>query len=193
MKKLFLVFALALAVGLATANASDWTYSFTSTNISGSGSMTADPSGVGAYPYLATTAAGSITSGTYNGAALSLIAGGPGVTLSPQGAFNYDDLFSYPPSNPGVYVDTYGLLFAFSQGGNNYELNVYGTGPDSLGHNYSVWAHTGTYPGGAFNPVDTGVAAFAVSPSPVPEPGFYGVLALGLSGLFVGVRRRRRT
>jgi hypothetical protein len=191
MRKWSLVFALALVFGLSTANASDWTYSFTSTNISGSGSMTATPSGDVTYPYLATTADGNITSGIYDGAVLSLIATtGPGINTSPDGAFFYDNLFSYPPSDPGLYLDNNGLLFAFTTTTGNYELNVYGNGSDSTGHNYSVYSYN---PGVGYEVAESGVAAFAVSPSPVPEPGFYGVLALGLSGLFVGVRRRRRT
>ena len=187
MKKLFLVFALALVVGLSSASASDWTYSFTSTHISGSGSLTANL--YAADTYHAATAGGFITSGIYAGAALSLIPGGPGVSTA--AGFNYDNLFFYPPTgnDPDNYLGTNGLLFAFHSGVNDYALNVWGNGPGGIsGHNYSVWTSTG----GGYTLTDSNVAAFAVSPSAVPEPGFYGVLALGLSGLFVGVRRRRR-
>ena len=188
MKKLFLVFALALVVGLSTASASNWNYSFTSTNISGSGALTAGTYAVDTYHAL--TATGTINSGLYNGAVLSLIAGGPGVTTSPDGAFNYNNLFYYPPSSAGGYLDLSGLLFAFTTTTGTYELNVWGNGASTLANNFSVYAYT---PSLGYTLTGSGVASFAVTPSAVPEPGFYGVLALGLSGLFVGVRRRRRT
>ena len=194
MKRLFLIFALALAVGLSTASASNWTYSFTSAYISGSGSLTATaPPGPTFHALTAPT--GSITAGFGNGAALSLVPGGPGSTISPYGGFAYDNLFYYPPTagSPDNYLDSGGLLFSFNSGVTNYELNVWGNGPGGAisGHNYTIYAQDKT---GAYTAlVDGSMAAFAVSPSAVPEPGFYGVLALGLSGLFVGVRRRRRT
>jgi len=46
--------------------------------------------------------------------------------------------------------------------------------------------------GGFYNDVDPGFEGVATAASATPEPGFYGLLALGLSGLVtVGVRRRK--
>jgi hypothetical protein len=98
---------------------------------------------------------------------------GPGgSSLSPSGAFAYDDLL-FPNSTVGQFVDGDGLLFLF---GNGDELNLY------YFFGNTDWAD---------NLGDGGVGALSVL---TPEPASW--LLLG-SGLFLlgalGLRTRRRT
>ena len=71
--------------------------------------------------WLATSGSLTVTGGSDVGT-WTLIAGGPGMVTSPNGAFNYDNLIT-PAANP--VLDTGGLLFGIT---GNKELNVWGTG-----------------------------------------------------------------
>jgi hypothetical protein len=78
--------------------------------------------------WLATSGSLTVTGGSDLGT-WTLIAGGPGMVGSPNGAFTYDNLIS-PAANP--VLDTGGLLFGIA---GNKELNVWGTGANT----YSFW------------------------------------------------------
>ncbi len=103
----------------------------------------------------------------------SLSPAGPGVTISPFGAFAVDNVI-YPGSDP--YLDTWGLLFS----GGGLEINIWGNSPD----NYSFYSNNGA----SYTVADASVATF--TPSAVPEPTSF--LLLGTSVLGFGVLRRRR-
>jgi PEP-CTERM motif len=103
----------------------------------------------------------------------SLSPAGPGVTISPFGAFAVDNVL-YPASDP--FLDVWGLLFT----GGGLEINIWGNAPD----NYSFYSHNGS----SFNVADASVSTF--SASAVPEPATF--LLLGTSLLGFGVLRRRR-
>jgi hypothetical protein len=72
------------------------------------------------------TVTGGADLGTY-----PLYPGGPGVTLSPLGSFDYDDVL-YPATNPPLDLD--GLLFT----GPGLEINIWGNNPG----NYSYYDST---------------------------------------------------
>jgi len=77
--------------------------------------------------------AGNLTvTGGNDVGAYSFYPGGPGVTLSPLGAFDYDNVL-YPSTDPEL--DVYGLLFT----GNGLEVNIWGNSPD----NYQFYDNTG--------------------------------------------------
>ncbi len=112
----------------------DGSFTFTINAQTGSGNLTAISQGGGSY--LATSGTLTVTGvndiGTY-----TLHAGGPGVTLSPGGFFNFDNLFS-PAANPAM--DTNGLLFTNSSG---FEINLWGNSMNN--YEYDDHAATGGY------------------------------------------------
>jgi hypothetical protein len=108
--------------------------------------------------YLAT--AGSITvTGTQDVGTFPLIAGGPGVVLSPNGAFNYNNLVE-PSSNPTV-DENGGLLF---DNGGGLEINIWGNSPS----NYSFY--TGLA-GGDYPISITSNGSFTFDVASAPDPG----------------------
>lgn len=82
--------------------------------------------------FLATAGVLTVTSGADVGT-YPLYPGGPGVTLSPLGAFDYDDVL-YPSTDPPLDVDA--LLFT----GPGLEINIWGNGPG----NYSFYDFSGS-------------------------------------------------
>lgn len=81
--------------------------------------------------FLATAGFLTVTAGADVGT-YSLYPGGPGVTLSPFGSFDYDDVI-YPSTDPPLDLD--GLLFT----GPGLEINIWGNSPG----NYSYYDSTG--------------------------------------------------
>lgn len=100
--------------------------------------------------WLATSGSLTITGGADIGT-WSLIAGGPGVTLSPLGRFDYDNVIT-PSANPAL--DTEGLLF----GTTAKEINVWGNSAS----NYSFYDATSAGYGSTI--VATG--SFSFQPAP---------------------------
>jgi hypothetical protein len=112
----------------------------------GSVSVTDQGGGV----WLATSGSLTITGGADVGT-WSLIAGGPGVTLSPLGRFDYDNLIT-PSANPALDVD--GLLF----GTTTEEINVWG----NSANNYSFYDATSAGYGSQI----TATGSFSFQPAP---------------------------
>ena len=106
-----------------------FSYSDSSGNVT-NGWLTATYLGGG--QYLATGGALTVTAGADVGT-YSLYSGGPGATLSPSGAFIYDNVFYYG-SNP--FLDGNGLLYT----GGGLEINVWGNSPN----NYSFYSWNGS-------------------------------------------------
>jgi hypothetical protein len=104
--------------------------------------------------FLATTGSVTITAGSDIGT-YPLYPGGPAVTTSPMGAFDYDDLI-YWGQNPPLDVD--GLLFNAP----GLEINIWG----NSANNYSYY----DYSNGAYGTELTGTGSFA----PVADPGGSG-------------------
>jgi hypothetical protein len=115
--------------------------------------------------YLATSGTLYVTTSSDPGVVgtYSLLAGGPGNTISPSGAFSYNDIL-YFPSDPAL--DSEGVLGFESSAG--IELNIWGNAPD----NYSFYA----YQGGEYVVGNTSTGSFILSEpavtavTSVPEP-----------------------
>ncbi len=139
----------------------------------GFGSINATDEGGGVF--LATSGTVTVTGGSDIGT-YSLVAGGPGGTLSPSGAFIYDNLV-YPGNDPTLDGD--GLLFA----GGGLEINIWGNFPGD--YNFD------SFNGGGYNVTDeeSGVVAFGVVTT--PEPSAFFLLGSLLVGL--GISRRRNS
>jgi hypothetical protein len=134
-----------------------------------------------------TSADGNGSVGTY-----SLIAIGPGVTLSPSGLFIVDDLI-YPNNNaasgvnPGIstnpsYLTNFGLLFGPPGTGSQDEINIWGNG----GGDYAFYSEKG----GSYN-IQVGSGGI-FNLTPVPEPASVSLLGIGLAGVSYFVWRRRK-
>ena len=106
-------------------------FSFTISTQSGHGSLNTNDQGGGSF--LATRGSLTNTAGvdlnTY-----VLYPGGPGVTLSPLGSFNFDNLVPYTTNPP---LDGDGLLFSngTTTGTDTYEINIWG----NSANNYSYY------------------------------------------------------
>lgn len=103
--------------------------------------------------FLATSGSLTITAGSDIGT-FPLYPGGPGVTLSPMGAFDFDDLI-YSSVNPPLDMD--GLLFT----GPGLEINIWGNPPTP--NNYSFY----DYSNGNYGTELTGTGSF----SQIEDPG----------------------
>ena len=134
--------------------------------------------------------------------------GDPGGELGAGGFYVYTEAFSMTGFNP--VGATLAGNFAADNGATAYLNGVLiGTTPYPLGFN-SLTAlgngagdfHSGVNylsfivqnePDGGSNPTGLFVDSLAITAMvlPTPEPAFYGVLAIGLAGLFVAVRSRK--
>ncbi len=134
----------------------DSSFTFTIDTETGFGSLNLISQSTG---YLAT--AGTITvTGAQDAGTYPLYPGGPAVTLSPNGAFDYDNL-AFPSADPTLDED--GLLF---DNGGGLETNIWGNGAG----NYSFYTGTaaGNYP---IAIAADGSFAFNVDSSPGPGGG----------------------
>ena len=159
---------------LNTASAVTFTYNYSGGGYTVSALLNATLLGSGEYQADSGT---FIMTSPVNGESGSgtLIAGGPGRTTSPGGAFWYDNLL-YPASTTS-FLDVYGLLFKIG----NKEWNIWGNsgGPSS----YSLWG----WNGGSYTAVsDAGTL------SAVPLPPALLLFASGLLGLGLLGRRKAR-
>ena len=130
-------------------------YSFTISTQTAYGSLNVTDEGGGSW--LATSGTLTVTGGSDVGS-YTLIPGGPAITLSPLGSFDYDNLIT-PGANPALDVD--GLLFGVT----GKEINVWGNSPN----NYSFYDSTARQVYGT-QLVATG--AFSFQPAPGAGEGF---------------------
>jgi hypothetical protein len=130
---------------------------------------------VGGGQFWATSGTLTVTAGADVGS-YTLSPGGPGVTLSPLGAFNFDNLV-IPASDPAL--DGNGLLFSF--GGK--EINIWGNSPG----NYSFWDATSSGYGVQY----TGPGTFTATVVPLPPSAALLLGGLGLIGV-IALRKGRK-
>ena len=130
-------------------------YSFTISTQTAYGTLNVLDEGGGSW--LATSGTLTVTGGADVGS-YTLIPGGPGVTLSPLGSFDYDNLIT-PAANPALDVD--GLLF----GTPGEEINVWGTGTNT----YSFYDSTAT---GVYGAQLNATGAFNFQPAPGIGEGY---------------------
>jgi hypothetical protein len=130
-------------------------YSFIISTQTAYGSLNVTDLGGGSW--LATSGNLTVTGGSDVGT-YSLIPGGPGVTLSPLGSFDYNDVI-YPSANPALDVD--GLLF----GDSVKEINVWGTGTNS----YSFYDSTAPQ---VYGTQLNATGTFSFQPAPGAGEGF---------------------
>lgn len=128
--------AAALVLGMAVqARASvvlDLSFSDSANTVTGQ--FTADSMGGDEYHATSGTLDVSASSNPNLVGVYTLVAGGPGVTLSPSGSFLYNNIL-YSPGDP--YVDYYGLLACSSASG--VEINIW-----SDNGAYELWASQDT-------------------------------------------------
>lgn len=123
---------------------------------------------------------------------------GTAYQIAPGG---HDILQAITPTLLGVghySVVTFAFSSTFPNSNTNGGVSTSGTDSGSGqisfvgGARYDSNTETADFPttidSGPYNRYDSGTFAFVTA---TPEPGFYGLLGLGLSGLFVAVRRRR--
>lgn len=139
-----------------------FSFTFAIGSDTGSGSLSATDLGGG--QFLATSGTLTVTGGADAGT-YTLLAGGPGATTSPSGAFLFNDVI-YPSSDPTLDVD--GLLFT----GGGLEINIFGNGPGS--YSFDSW-------NGSYNVQDIGSGP--VTFTQTPEPSTLALLAAGMFGL----------
>jgi hypothetical protein len=96
-------------------------FAFTNGTDAGNGSLNTTDNGDGLF--LATAGTLTVTAGRDVGS-YQMYPGGPAITTSPSGFFNFDDLL-YPSVDPGI--DLQGLLFV----GSGLEINLFSNGADS--------------------------------------------------------------
>ena len=107
-------------------------FTFTISPETGYGGLNTTDEGNG--EFLATNGSLTVTGGNDIGT-YPFYLGGPGVTISPAGAFDYDNVLFpyYPTANPPLDMD--GLLFT----GPGLEINIWGNGAG----NYSYYDYSG--------------------------------------------------
>ena len=183
MKQWLLIGALAFLVGLPAAQADVYNFNYTGTTVTASGTLSVNNLGCDEWQVLGIT-------GTRN---LETITGlWPAGPLPDGGSGDNIIYFAAPPPSSLAYFELSvgGLSFTTVDGTAAHLFNLYTTDANS------IWLGGVSLPAGQYEyqvgtwPDSNQAITFELSA--VPEPGFYGVLALGLSGLFVGLRRRRR-
>ncbi|MGZ5932717.1 MAG: PEP-CTERM sorting domain-containing protein [Rhizomicrobium sp.] len=168
--------AIALAMAATPASATpikaNTTYTWTLGGVrSGAGQLTTGSAHAGGFDIASFT-------GVINGSVIAGLLGGQpgGQTLSPLGAFYYDNIIY---SSTQMF-DINGVLFTIAGG---LEANIWGVGPASFSY------YTGNGPGSYSTRID-GSETFAVRV--VPEPFTLSLFGAGLIGLgAIGVRKRK--
>ena len=185
MKQWLLIFALAFLVGLPAAQADVYNFDYNGTGVNASGTITVTH--ISGIQWQIT----GIT-GQRNGQAIT---GGLQTSPLADGTL-LDDLISFAPPSPispatfsSIPATGWSSGFAFQTTDGIFQPYTWSGGDYTPYGPYAAGEYEYTL-GTFYNPPFANVP-ITFDVSAVPEPGFYGVLALGLSGLFVGVRRRR--
>ncbi len=180
----FLVLSLAMLVACGSAKAD--TYSFSYFGVG-------DPATVWGHGFLTTGAnlgngyfaITGITGDTSNGMITGLDVSGGAVATPPNYnyccGFDYDNAFAPVNGTFGTHFDYYGVLFETNSGAS--PINIYGDGQND-GYT-QMYSYNGPQQQIQF-------VSSTTSSSATPEPGLYGILALGLSGFAIAYSRRKR-
>ena len=172
MKKLCLVLALVGALWATSAQAALQFY-----NIS---FIDAPPGNIASGVIAVDMATGTALSGTLtvltgSAAGTYTLLPSAGLTLSPSGAFQFDNqILGIPPGPPAnPYLDLYGLAFTGTGSQTGTEVNLWGQ-PDGQGNAYMFWGWNGS----AYVPTASGGAAISLSTVPEPTTVVAGALLL---------------
>jgi hypothetical protein len=188
MQKFALVVPALLLLGVFSAQADVYAFSYTGYNsvekitIYGSGTFTTGTAYSDGYLRII-----SITGTTEAGTITGLDGSGGGVDADPPsyytssdggGAYYYDNAFL--PGSPTPFTNN-GLLFEVSSGSPYTPINIFSVAPGLYEYSYGE-SNTGSFT----------AAPITFTATLTPEPGMYGVLAVGMIGLLLSVTKYRR-
>ena len=209
---MWIVPALLLPVFSAQANIYDFSYvGINDPAVYGSGTFTTGTAyGNGYLPVTAITGfteAGQISGLEVSGGAATEPGGTLGCcNVGPGGAYYlYDNAFS--PSSVNPFSSTGGVLFHVAEpiasvtGSPVNPIELFGDGAGNtyeFSYGEDVFTNSAPSFGGtqvaftSWTPGDAPIGFHNIAIAATPEPGLYGVLAVGLSGLVLTLKRRRR-
>ena len=170
--------AITLMLASASASANYFTFDFTDGANIGSGSFFTDAENI------ATAGTLTVTGGADVGTYTLLNYTGGGLTISPYGAFQFDNQV-YPSSDP--ILNSNGLLFTGFLDGNALEINIWGNPPSGNGfYSFYSWESGVSYNVASANDVTFNAID---PPAPAPEPMSLSLFGIGL--VLLGASRRR--
>ncbi len=168
MKKIIAL--LALACLCTSVNAATYSFAVNAGSDTGSGTLVTNATG------FATSGSLVMSSGSDVGA-YTLFSGGGTPTVSPFGAFIFDNMTL---GGSALALDYWGLLFV----GNGLEINIWGNG---AGNPFSFYSHNGSF----YN-VSSNAASFTLTAA-TPIPAAVWLFSSALMGLVgIGQRKQRK-